>query len=878
MDKSITDEQWEALARTLDVKVAALQAVAAVESAGDGFLVDGRPKVLFEGHAFHRLTAGRFSGSHPTLSYATWTRKHYARTGAGEWERLDDACTLDRTAALQSASWGAFQIMGFNYAACGFRDVEAFVASQRQGAPEQLECFARFISRGVFLKALRKLDWAGFAAAYNGPRYRANHYAERLASAFAAFDRGAGRARTGPRTSRRKRTRRPPLGRREFGFVGSPPERGRQRPVKADPVDLRDWLYRPGVANAPPPTLLPHNPRPVVSQGNTSACTGFALATVVEYLLDQASRPVERISGHMLYSMARRYDEWAGNEDKDDGSSLRGALKGWSRHGASALKTWKGKSMPPATNEALDWWLDAVRRPLGAYYRVAPDVVSDMQCALMEAHVLYASALTHAGWNALFVSTIADAPTAPEQIPVIDCRNGDPNGGHAFAIVGYTEMGFIVHNSWGPKWGRGGFGVLTYSDWRQNAMDCWVAQLGVVTLEHERVAMASSLRLRGQDEPQSTPLAGTPPVVLSSEPELANHEISPFVINMQNEGRLSTRGRFRTYDHDLTFLLEHHLKVAKDRWGVGKTGTIDVAIYAHGGLVDEDAAAVSAKQWIPLLYSNRIFPIFLMWETDGLSTVLNQIEDAIKGDDLRATRSWFDGVRDRLLNWKDQRIEALARRPGGAMWRQMKDSADDLSGAQHAGVVKLFRVFSRLAPDMPRIRLHLIGHSAGAIVHSHLAPRSLAREVDVSTISLLAPALRVDDFNDRLGRLVVEGRIPVLVAHLTDWAESSDPTCSPYGHSLLYLVSRALEGSADVPLLGMEKHLVPAVVAHPWGAFVSRLASPGMAERSGRSATTATTHGAIDDDIAVQDAVVRHIKGDQFIGYVVRNSRVSGPV
>ena len=38
-------------------------------------------------------------------------------------------------------------------------------------------------------------------------------------------------------------------------------------------------------------------------------------------------------------------------------------------------------------------------------------------------------------------------------------------GGHAFAIVGYNEVGFLVQNSWGTRWGRGGFATLPYDDW-----------------------------------------------------------------------------------------------------------------------------------------------------------------------------------------------------------------------------------------------------------------------------------------------------------------------------------------------------------------------------------------------------------------------------
>src|SRR3546814_3740585 len=117
-----------------------------------------------ERHAFHRLTGGRVDESHPRLSYPRWDRKKYSGSLAGEWERLEAACLLDRAAALQSASWGLFQIMGFNYSYAGFADVEAFVAAQHAGAEQQAGAFARFISRPPLLSALRRRSWQKFAA------------------------------------------------------------------------------------------------------------------------------------------------------------------------------------------------------------------------------------------------------------------------------------------------------------------------------------------------------------------------------------------------------------------------------------------------------------------------------------------------------------------------------------------------------------------------------------------------------------------------------------------------------------------------------------------------------------------------------------------
>ncbi|QSX79738.1 N-acetylmuramidase domain-containing protein [Agrilutibacter solisilvae] len=892
---TVEKKVWEDLARALQVEEATLRAVAEVEAAGSGFLPapDLRPKILFEGHAFHRLTGGRYSDSHPAISHRHWDPKKYSGTLAGEWARLDAASQLDRTAALQAASWGLFQIMGFNYPYCGSADVEAFVAAQHESGTQQLALFVKFVSRPPFLDALKTKNWAAFAEAYNGPGYAANHYDTRLADAHKRWtDELAGVVPAGPppadtapgdppepetkatvtkapvRAARAGLSVPPapdtlPPGREDFAPVPAMRrENDRVRNVRPDPVDLRDWEYRPAIAVAPPATRLPNNPRPTKQQGETNACTGFALSTVIEYLLAETEdRAVEGMSGYMLYSMARRYDEWAlDGEGVDTGSSLRGALKGWSKHGASAERLWDTMEMPAATNDDSDWWLDAVKRPMGAYYRIEPANIRDMHVALHEVRAIYASAFTHTGWDTMLGTRNTPAPAGPDDVPIIPAGQGSRDLGHAFAIVGYTNDGFIVQNSWSAKWGRGGFAVLRYEDWLANAMDCWVVQLGVVTAEHDEVARAPSLR---------TDRAGR--AVISRHTTLADHEISPFVVNMENEGKLSDRGRFRTDEGDLRLLVEHHMRYAANKWAIPADGHLDVAIYAHGGLTTEDAAAATARAWIPHLYSHRIFPIFLMWETGAFDTLGNIFEDAVAGEAEKTGGERWSRFRREIKDWLNERMEGLARRPGQKMWGEMKENADALSrprpkakakGAEQkaSGVVQLFEQF-QAAAGLPKLRLHLIGHSAGAIVHSYLGPRAIKQHLEVASISMLAPAVRLDLFHEQLGGLITAKNIPVLISNLTDAAERADSTCKPYGHSLLYLVSRSFEDHEETPLLGMEKHLVPALPAHPWGVNVRQLRTPGFSWMQGAAATRATTHGALDNDDAVREAVARFIKG-----------------
>lgn len=872
--RDVTPEMWARLAARLEVELAALRAVAEVESAGSGFLPppDRRPKVLFEGHVFHRLTAGRYGASHPNLSYPKWDRTQYAGSLAGEWKRLDRAATLDPAAAMQSASWGAFQIMGFNYPLCGFDSVGAFVERQSSGADGQLETFASFIARpgSPLLQPLRRKDWARFARLYNGPGYAQNSYDQKLAAAYARHA-GATAARS---TRAASGARRLPPGRPEPAPVEQVPlpvttggrgQRMRVLNVRPDSVDLRDWEYQPPVSSAPRDVRYPHDVRPILDQGDSPACTGFALAVVIEYLLVRAGRHVEPVSPHMLYSMARRYDEWADNDSDDGdsgiGSTLRGALKGWLRHGAASARLWPAPAMPePRADACDDWWTDALKRPLGAYYRIDPRSLRDMHVAIDQVGAVLASALIHPGWEELGGEEVLPRPEDPADLPLIRPLAGGPAGGHAFAIVGYTRDGFIVHNSWGPRWGKGGLAVLRYSDWTRNAMDCWVAQLGVVTAEHEAIAAAASLRIDAD---------GRCPVV-SSNPVLAAHELAPFIINMENNGRLSRRGRFRTQPSDLDALLRIHLAEACRRWNIGADGVVDVAIYAHGGLSDEDAAAESACRWIPRLYEARVFPVFLMWESGAIKTLGDLIEDRLAPDRALAA-SALRQLRERWKEWWNQRVEAVARPLGRPLWNEMKQNAERISTNPQSGIRQLFALHAANARGygLPAIRLHLVGHSAGAIVHSHLGTAAVAAGFDLRSASLIAPAVRVDAFDRTLGRTALKSGTRLLVAHLSDAAERAD-AAGPYGHSLLCLVSRALEDRSETPLLGLERHLVPARATRPWGARMMAVASPAseitrlpselVLDGSAGRSTTAATHGSLDDDPALQRLIIEMIR------------------
>lgn len=184
MSKLLTEQDYTAAADALDCDVAAIKAVCEVEAPQGGFHADGAtPRILFEAHHFSRLTGGRFDASHPHISSRTWNRALY-RGGIAEHERLNAAVALDRDAALQSASWGKFQIMGFNFAACGYADVQNFVNAMYRSEGAQLEAFIGFVRANHLDAPLRDHRWADFARGYNGAGYAANAYDSKLAAAW----------------------------------------------------------------------------------------------------------------------------------------------------------------------------------------------------------------------------------------------------------------------------------------------------------------------------------------------------------------------------------------------------------------------------------------------------------------------------------------------------------------------------------------------------------------------------------------------------------------------------------------------------------------------------------------------------------------------
>lgn len=321
--------------------------------------------------------------------------------------------------------------------------------------------------------------------------------------------------------------------------------------------------------------------------------------------------------------------------------------------------------------------------------------------------------------------------------------------------------------------------------------------------------------------------------------------LRPHVVNL-TRGLLSTDGIMQTPIEDVDAIFDEHLPRFLDaRHAQGWTGPVPVVFWAHGGIVSESAGLRIAGQQVPWWVENGCYPIHFVWET-GFTDTLLSIANLIRAMQPTGGR--------------------------GAPWWSVKHSAQVASSPGGGAYEVARRLIGFCAANPGRITLHAAGHSAGAIFHSHFAPAVLSAGGPAgprfSTLQLLAPALRVDDFSATLLPLVGAGIDSLVVYTMTDVAEQADSCFRIYGRSLLYLVSELFEDPTDSPLLGMEvairasQELLAAFGLDPVEQRAAEVVwSPTGADAPPGRRSMAVNHGGFDNDADTMNSVASRILG-----------------
>jgi murein DD-endopeptidase MepM/ murein hydrolase activator NlpD len=188
--RKLAVSDFVAAANSLGCETAAVRAVAEVESGGrTGFDTKKRPKILFEIHLFRENTKHKYDQSHPHLSAPYSSPRRRASYQKDQWAVMREAFALDSDAAVKSASWGMFQVLGSNYKMCGWKSVRQFVYDMFESEAQHLRSFLGYCRAAKITPYLKTRNWASFARGYNGPDYASNGYHTKMAAAYARYKR-----------------------------------------------------------------------------------------------------------------------------------------------------------------------------------------------------------------------------------------------------------------------------------------------------------------------------------------------------------------------------------------------------------------------------------------------------------------------------------------------------------------------------------------------------------------------------------------------------------------------------------------------------------------------------------------------------------------
>jgi pimeloyl-ACP methyl ester carboxylesterase len=596
--------------------------------------------------------------------------------------------------------------------------------------------------------------------------------------------------------------------------------------AQQDAPDFRDYQYRLALVKLKPRLPVPGNLN-IRDQGVAAGCTGFALAAVIDRLIKQSKRKRKRkeihVSARMLYEMAKRYDEWPG--DDHQGSSCRGAIKGWYNMGVCREKLYPSHEVQSGgfTVAAAK---DARNNTIGAYYRLGSRI-SEYHAALAEVGAIFCSANVHAGWD--------DVDSETGEIPL----RKEFRGRHAFAIVGYDDQGFWIQNSWGEDWGKNGTALWTYEDWLVNIQDAWVFRMALPTPQIWHLPARRSTNVNPAEKPRAPARA-----------EIAGH------FAHLDDGLFHKTGRYWSDLDDVRLTAD--LVADSDDYD-------HLMFYAHGGLNSPRASARRIAAMKETFKTNRIYPYHLMYDT-GL---LEELKDVVIG-----RRREAEARAGGFTEWLDKLVEMAARVPGRAMWREMKAGArlpfekkqftenKQVMESDNAGTEILAEFLDAFARSGKPKKLHLVGHSTGMILLSHLLKKLavLSPGTPVASVSLMAPAGTLELFNSHVQPFLKAAppafRISKLgIYTLVDEREQADEVTRAYNKSLLYLVSRAFEEEIPQVLLGMEKG----------SKLVERRGISGLSVHyskgrvPGEKITASETHGGFDNDPLTMNHILRRI-------------------
>ncbi len=253
-------------------------------------------------------------------------------------------------------------------------------------------------------------------------------------------------------------------------MVPRPAEAKSQTPKGAP--STRSYFFLPGLVD------LSYWCPPVEDQEDINACTAFAGVSLLEYFAQKRYGKYINLSARFLYKTARNLM----NRSDDGGASVRQTMKALVLFGVPPQEVWPWQvegfnEEPPPFCYAYAQSYQALK-----YFRLdaASSGGRDTSISARELLLFQIKAVLAAGLPCIFGFTVyssfyGDKNIRLGHIPYPSSRD-QMVGGHAAVAVGYNDYkridrvdgrpsrpgAVLIRNSWGRRWGTGGYGWMPY--------------------------------------------------------------------------------------------------------------------------------------------------------------------------------------------------------------------------------------------------------------------------------------------------------------------------------------------------------------------------------------------------------------------------------
>ena len=174
---NINDNDYEIAAKELGIEKEVLMAIASQESKGSSFQAVKQATILFERHKMYSLlikkgntkaSVDALSIEHPSIV----NKNSGGYNDMTSYDKLKTAKSIDYDCAVQSCSWGKFQVMGFHYANL-YSSPRELEKAMNMCELQQFKYFVLYLKKtNGMVDALKNKNWEGIATLYNGSKWK----------------------------------------------------------------------------------------------------------------------------------------------------------------------------------------------------------------------------------------------------------------------------------------------------------------------------------------------------------------------------------------------------------------------------------------------------------------------------------------------------------------------------------------------------------------------------------------------------------------------------------------------------------------------------------------------------------------------------------